>query len=67
MVRWYVNSGHTEHMGYTHDEHCYMPLTLGTCTCRAGAAARYPDANMFRLLETSVNAGRPGLYGHQPI
>jgi hypothetical protein len=57
MVRWYMNSGHAEHVGYTHDEYCYMPLTLGTCTSRAGAAAaaaRYPDANMLRLSETEV-------------
>jgi hypothetical protein len=45
----------------THDEHCDMPLTLGTCNGRDGTAAReyalrhpgrrHSGTNVFRRLE----------------
>jgi hypothetical protein len=55
-------------MGYTRDEYCDMPLTLGTCNSRAGTAAReyagryptrcHPDDNVFRRLEQRLRETR---------
>jgi hypothetical protein len=50
-------------MEYTHDEYCDVPLVLGTCSSRAGIAAReyalhYPDTNVFRRLEHRLHETR---------